>query len=145
MRQKLINILIIDKYFNIYTRNGFEYMIKDYGEYKIFLVDFDNIRGMNKELGYIKVNEIFKKTFSKLKKYYIIGRAFSGDEIFFLTDDIDDNIDLIQNVCYRNNLTFAYTEEIHKHREHQYFGENAGGIKFQYISETLERMIEKFH
>ena len=66
-----------------------------------------------------------------MKKYYIIGRAFSGDEIFFVTDDMDDNIDLIQNVCFRNNLTFTYIEDKHK------LGED--------VSFTLEKMIENFH
>jgi len=144
MNEDLINELITDRYFDIYTRNGFEFVLKDVKkDCKIFLVDFDDIRGMNKKIGYTKVNDILKKTFSELKDQYIIGRAFSGDEIFFLTYDLSDNIDTIKNVCLENNLTFTHIEETHydmiKHTMGTY------GISFHKIPETLEKMIENFH
>lgn len=132
MYRDLINSLIIDRYFDIYTRNGFEYVLGEVeDDCKIFLVDFDDIRGMNHKYGYTKVNDIMKKTFSELKEQYIIGRAFSGDEIFFFSYDLNDNIDVIRNVCFSNNLTFAYTEDIHKVTSD--------------ISDTLENMIKNFH
>lgn len=146
LNRDLINELIIDKYFDIYNRNGFEYVLEDIIEdCKIFLIDFDDIRGKNKKLGYEKVNNILKKTFSELKEYYTIGRAFSGDEIFFLTYNLNDNINKIKEICSNNDLTFTYIERIHKHREHLYLGENVGGVKFKRITETLEEMINELH
>jgi len=146
MNKDLIDSLIIDKYFDIYTRNGLEYVLEDVtDECNIYLIDFDDIRGMNKKLGYRKVNNILKKTFSELKEHYIIGRAFSGDEIFFLTYNLKDNINMIKEICYKNNLTFTYIERRYKHREYQYFGESAGTFKFRSISETLEEMINQLH
>ena len=144
MNKDLIDKLIIDRYFDIYTRNGLDYIVKDLESNpdnvlkklngnplgRIFLLDFDNVRGMNKELGYTKVNDIFKKTFSELKEQYIIGRAFSGDEIFFISDNPYDNIDTIKNVCDNNELTFTHIEEY-------YFYDD--------IKEKLEKMIENFH
>jgi hypothetical protein len=106
----LINKLIIDKYFNIYTRNGLEYIITKNKNYKIFLLDFNNIKYMNEKLGYLKVNDLFKNTFEILKNDYIIGRAFSGDEIFFLTEKLEDNIDIILKTCEKQNLYFKYIE-----------------------------------
>ena len=144
MNKDLINELITDRYFDIYTRNGFEYVLKDVKkDCKIFLIDFDDIRGMNKKLGYSKVNDILKKTFSELKEKYIIGRAFSGDEIFFLTYDLNDNINTIKNVCLENNLTFTHIEEIHRDMIKHTMG--TYGITFHKITETLENMIENFH
>jgi len=132
MNKKLIDTLIKDRYFDIYNRNGFEYLLEEAcDDAKIYLVDFDNVRGMNKELGYVKVNEIFKETFAELKEKYVIGRAFSGDEIFFHTFDIVDEIDTIKTVCNKHNLKFRYIEHYHK---------NGSDIK-----DTLEKMITNFH
>jgi len=146
MNKDLINDLIIDKYFSIYTRNGFEYVLEGItDDCKIYLIDFDDIRGLNKKIGYKEVNNILKKTFSELKEHYTIGRAFSGDEIFFITHNLNDDINTIKKICSNNNLTFTYIERIYKHMEHQYFGENAGGVKFRYIPEILEEMINELH
>ena len=104
-----IDKLIIDRYFDIYNRNGFEYIVNEKIKNKciIYLIDFDNIKSMNSKIGYNKVNELFKKSFHNLKSYYIIGRAFSGDEIFFLSEDINDNIDKIVKACNENKLYFS--------------------------------------
>ncbi len=141
MNKNLMDRLITDRYFDIYTRNGLDYILE--GEkynnkpsYKtsfdgvIFLVDFDNVRGMNKELGYTNVNEIFKKTFSELKDKYLIGRAFSGDEIFFITDKKTQTIDEIKEVCKKNNLSFRFITKFYDNGK---------------IQGTLEKMIENFH
>jgi hypothetical protein len=127
-----IKKLIIDKYFNIYTRNGFEYLMEFvYDDCKIFLIDFNDIRNKNKELGYIRVNEIIKKTLSELKKHYMIGRAFSGDEIFFQTYNLEDDISLIMEICEKNNLLFTYIESTYS------MGDN--------VQDFLEKMITEFH
>ena len=123
--------LIIDRYFGVYNRNGFEYIIRENieGSYKVYLVDFDNIKGLNSEKGYKFVNELFKKTLSLLKEEYIIGRAFSGDEIFFLTKNLDDNINNIRTICNENGLHFNHIELINE-------GEDS--------EEFLEKMINNF-
>lgn len=107
MNNKIIKKLIIDPYFDIYNRNGLEYIIST--KYKdkhldIYLVDFNNVKGMNQSMGYRKVNDLFKEVFSMLKKDFIIGRAFSGDEIFFCTTNYNLSITDIINVCKHFNL-----------------------------------------
>jgi len=133
MNKDLINTLITDKYFGIYTRNGFDYIMKEeiYEDSKFYLLDFDNVKKMNKDLGYMEVNKIFKNLFAELKDQYIIGRAFSGDEIFFHTYFTDDMIDNITKVCKKHGVTFRYIEDFLK------VGDN--------IEEKLEKMIENFH
>jgi len=145
MNKDLIDSLIIDRYFDIYTRNGFEYVLNEDVEKdcKIFLIDFDDIRGMNKKLGYSKVNDILKNTFSELKEYYTIGRAFSGDEIFFLTYNLSDNIDMIKDICSKNNLTFTYIEKTHRYMIKHTMGKYE--ITFHKLQDTLEEMINELH
>jgi hypothetical protein len=103
---ELIKKLIVDPYFNIYTRNGLEYILSQHKhtDLDIYLVDFNNVKGMNQSMGYRKVNEIFTEVFSKLKSDFIIGRAFSGDEIFFCTDNFMFDISHIISVCKEYNL-----------------------------------------
>lgn len=112
MNDNLLKKLIIDEYFGILNRNGFEHVIEhSINKYYIFLLDFNNIKKMNKELGYKKVNEIFKNTFNDMKDKFIIGRAFSGDEIFFCTSEDDAPIWVIPYLtekCSNNGLSFGY-------------------------------------
>ena len=132
MSKSLLTELGIDKYFNIYNRNGFEYMMRlTYDVSKIYLVDFKDVKNMNKKLGYMKVNDIFKKTFTQLKGHYTIGRAFSGDEIFFQTYRMDDDINMIENVCTANGLEFKYIEAVYE------MGDE--------LEVVLEEMINNFH
>ncbi len=104
--KELIKKLIVDPYFNIYNRNGLEYILSQHKHTNldIYLVDFNNVKGMNQSMGYRKVNEIFTEVFSKLKPIFIIGRAFSGDEIFFCTDNFMFDISHIISVCKEYNL-----------------------------------------
>ncbi len=104
--KELIQKLIQDPYFGIYTRNGLEYILSlnEHTDMEIYLVDFNNVKGMNNSMGYKKVNDLFKEVFSHLKKDFIIGRAFSGDEIFFCTDNFMIDISHIISVCNKYNL-----------------------------------------
>jgi len=104
--EELIKKLIIDPYFDIYTRNGLEYILSEnkLTDLDIYLVDFSNVKGMNQRMGYSKVNDLFKEVFSILKPHFIIGRAFSGDEIFFCTNNQLLDITHIINVCKEFNL-----------------------------------------
>lgn len=132
MTEDILNTLIIDKYFDIYNRNGFEYIMESLIEsYKIYLLDFDGIKGLNNKLGYKNVNEIFKETFSTLKDKYIIGRAFSGDEIFFATSNLNDDISYIKFICDENGLMFQYIEKIYNTNDN--------------LEEILDYMIDNFH
>lgn len=74
MNNDLLNTLIVDGYFDIYNRNGFEFIMKSLNEdNKIYLLDFDGVKKLNDSMGYKSVNDIFKQTFSKLKDKYKIG------------------------------------------------------------------------
>ena len=104
--KELIQKLIQDPYFDIYTRNGLEYILSqhEHTDMDIYLVDFNNVKGMNNSMGYKKVNDLFKEVFSHLKDEFIIGRAFSGDEIFFCHDNFMVGIEEILSVCKKYNL-----------------------------------------
>ena len=131
-----IKKLITDDYFGIYTRNGLEFIFQQLTDkYHIYLLDFDDVKEMNKNLGYKKVNEIFKKTFSEMQDKFIMGRAFSGDEIFFCTNNQDAEtwvIPYITNVCTENDLSFKYI--------YSYFDPTE--INF---NDMLNKMIDKLH
>ena len=117
MDDKLIQTLIIDPYFGIYTRNGLEYILSQNDvDINIYLVDFNDVRGMNKSLGYRKVNDIFKTTFEKLKEDFIIGRAFSGDEIFFCTEN-NINIEKVISVCESHGLGMIYVKGTYQSKD----------------------------
>lgn len=132
----LIQKLIIDEPFGIYTRNGLEYTLKDIkNKLHIYLLDFDNVKSLNKKYGYKSVNDIFKKTFSKLNDKFIIGRAFSGDEIFICTTNEDAEIwaiNYIEEICIKNNLYFEYIYSKYDPFE-------------EHIKDKLDKMIEKLH
>ena len=132
--KELIQKLIIDPYFNIYTRNGLEYMLSqhNHNDMDIYLVDFNNVKGMNKNMGYQKVNDLFKEVFGILKKDFIIGRAFSGDEIFFCTDNFTVGLEEIISTCKEHNLEL----ESIKYTFHPYYDK---------ISDVLEKMIDSLH
>jgi len=104
--KELLQKLITDPYFDIYTRNGLEYILSEnkLTDLDIYLVDFSNVKGMNQRMGYSKVNDLFKEVFSILKPHFTIGRAFSGDEIFFCTDNKSLDISHIIGVCKDYNL-----------------------------------------
>lgn len=133
MDDKLLERLTTDKYFGIYTRNGFEWVMDNtYKDSKIYLLDFIGVSDLNKKLGYLEVNKIFKKTFSNLKSIYTIGRAFSGDEIFFQTYDLKDDISIIETTCKINGLSFTYIEDTHRWNKED-------------VSVILDRMITKLN
>lgn len=139
MSDALIEKLIYDKYFGIYTRNGFEYVLKYlYADCKFYLIDFDDVGGLNECMGYIKVNDLLREVFKELKNDYIIGRAFSGDEIFFQTYRLDDDISKIKDVCKKYNLSFNYIEKYYNIKNQSRFCEN-------HLSNFLECMINNFH
>lgn len=104
--KELLQKLINDSYFDIYTRNGLEYILSQpkHNDINIYLVDFKNVKGMNQSMGYRKVNDLFKEVFSTLKNEFIIGRAFSGDEIFFCNENFMIGIEHIIEVCKKYNL-----------------------------------------
>lgn len=130
-----IKNLIIDEYFGIYTRNGLEYILKNNTNIRhIYLLDFDNVKKMNENFGYRKVNEIFNKTFSVLKDKFIIGRAFSGDEIFLCTTSEDNSwiIPFLTEKCLLNDLSFKYVHSVYN-------------SEIDVFKEKLNELIDKLH
>lgn len=136
MRDVLIKKLITDEYFGILNRNGFEHVHENKtSKCYIYLLDFDDVKNMNKNYGYKKVNEIFKKTFDGMKDKFIIGRAFSGDEIFFSTSFEDAPIWVISyltEMCAENGLTFEFVECVYDPTKDN-------------LKEKLDELIDKLH
>ena len=133
--EKLINQLITDPYFDIYTRNGLEYILNKQNtdnDLVVYLIDFNNLKALNNRLGYKKVNELFKEVFQYLKNDFIIGRAFSGDEIFLCTENIMLDIDDIKNICSKYDLEFTAVWGIY----HPHYGK---------LSTYLDGLIERMH
>lgn len=131
-KDRLISDLIIDKYFGIYNRNGFEYVISNLYEKEVFiiLVDFNDVKGMNKKHGYTKVNEIFTDLFNDLKYKFIIGRAFSGDEIFFYPKETGYGIKEIIKISRRYGLEL---DDVY------------GMCNIKNINNNLNRLLDKLH
>jgi GGDEF domain-containing protein len=98
---ELIELLGVDKFYGIYTRNYLEYVFaKNYKDidYYTLIVDFDGVGDMNKKLGYIGTNHLFKTMFQNFASNNLqitIGRWFSGDEIALIS--LDNNMDKL--VC----------------------------------------------
>lgn len=87
---------------------------------------------MNSSLGYKTVNNIFKNLFNELKSDFIIGRAFSGDEIFFYVKNNNKKpIDTIYLKCLKYNLNYKYISDIYNSKD--------------ILGEFLENLIEKLH
>lgn len=105
-KDRLISKLISDKYFGIYNRNGFEYILSNLDDNMMYitLVDFNSVKEMNKIHGYKKVNEIFTNIFNELKDEFIIGRALSGDEIFFYSKNREFDINKIISTSKKYGL-----------------------------------------
>ena len=114
MDRRLIEELINDKFFNIYTRNGLEYVMEnelvDHGELHVCLIDICNVKKLNEKLGYRNVNMVFRNVLSGLKDYFIMGRAFSGDEIFFITNK-NDKFPIIETMFDHYNLKFRHVSD----------------------------------
>ena len=110
---EVIQMLCIDKAFGIFTRNGLDYQLhwlSKPSEYIISLLDFQNVSNMNKELGYIEVNNRFKQIFEPFKNKMFIGRCFSGDEILILYKKTEEPLFReFASYSYENNLFFYMT------------------------------------
>lgn len=135
LTEMLINELITDRYFDIYTRNGLEYILRRTNtdnDLVVFLLDFNNLKGLNNRLGYKKVNELFKEVLSIFKDEFIIGRAFSGDEIFLCTENINIDINDIKKICLEYNLEFTSIWGLY----HPHYGK---------LSTFLDGLIEQLH
>lgn len=137
MNDNLIKKLIIDEYFGILNRNGFEHVLQNtINKRYIYLLDFNNVKNMNNQLGYKKVNEIFKQTFDDMKNKFIIGRAFSGDEIFFSPSTEEDDpvfvIPFLTEICSNNGLSFGYNYCVYDPTRDN-------------LKDKLNELIDKFH
>lgn len=133
MNESLLISLIHDDYFGIYTRNGLEYILSNEEKrLRIFLLDFNNVKELNRIFGYIKVNDIFKKAFSELKDNFLIGRAFSGDEIFVCTENLNYDITILRDAFKNHGLEFKFIDDTFD-------------VKKDNIKEILNFLINKLH
>lgn len=79
--------LSFDKSFGILTRGALEKTISRLKcPFNAIFIDFDSIHVLNNEMGYEKVNAIFRDMFSAFEnKNSVVGRWFSGDEIVMIS------------------------------------------------------------
>jgi hypothetical protein len=89
---------------------------------------------MNREKGYLEVNNIFKSFFSEIKNEYLCGRCFSGDEILIATSDIEGKHGIkIREFANKYGLDFRYVKVIY----------NDGDIK-EIINELTTKLNGRF-
>ena len=106
-----------DEPFGILTRPALELaMSEGRGPATLYVIDFNDIHKLNKELGYEKVNELIRDTIEILKSRFsglTVGRIFSGDEIAIV--DPADHFHLIHNyagICLGNKLGFKWVDSV---------------------------------
>lgn len=113
--KELIQALIVDKFYGIYTRNYLDVIVSNAYKnvnYHTIIIDFDGVGKMNMAFGYDITNNIFKKLFSDFKnkpdmREVIIGRWFSGDEIALITTQNPNYVlGIFSECCYSSKLTF---------------------------------------
>lgn len=113
---ELLRGCYIDEIFDIYTRKGFEFILSKVEDpFKVYLLDFVGISRMNDRLGYLEVNDRFRKLFNELKVYNLeIGRCFSGDEILIGTYELDKRYGIIiREHSLKYELDYKYTKSIY--------------------------------
>ena len=84
-----ISSLSWDDAFGMWTRSAFLHFceIMPRGERCVFLLDFEDIHGLNQAIGYRAVDERINRTFSiPFRSSDLIARWYSGDEIVILFD-----------------------------------------------------------
>lgn len=106
---KKIERLSVDKNFGILTRNALDEIITNKKKpFDCLFIDLHNIKKLNNLLGYGKVNSLIKSCFADLqsKDECVIGRWFGGDEILFLSEDIDMTSLKLKQCCIKYNLSY---------------------------------------
>ena len=102
--------LCYDDDFGMLSRNGLNEVLKNNERtYNGIFIDFDNLKILNKEVGYVKVNHIIKNIFStyKFRQSDIVARYFSGDEIVILTQgDVQGMINRFKEHCKDKRMSF---------------------------------------
>jgi GGDEF domain-containing protein len=86
--KSLIETLITDKIFNVYTRQGLDIKISELGNDAKFLVfiDVDKMHDANEQYGYEGTNTRIKNSLDIRSTDIVIkSRWFSGDELIILT------------------------------------------------------------
>jgi GGDEF domain-containing protein len=114
--RELIDYLSFDTVFGIYTRQGLEVKLSEcLIDSVLFIIDFNHIHTLNKQVGYRKANEIIRGLFDQLRDNYPcdeidIGRVFSGDEIAInvMTKDPANVIFNFMEICRAKNIGFKY-------------------------------------
>ena len=112
--EKQIEDLSWDSVFGMWTRVAFLQFcaVMPRGARTVVFVDFDDIHGLNKALGYAEVDRRIRRTFSiPLRSSDIVGRWYSGDEIVILFDSDEplalDKLNELRASAERNGMSFA--------------------------------------
>jgi len=104
----IIKRLSYDKVFGILTRPALEIILENKKSFDCCLIDFNNLKKLNKLIGYNQVNSIIFNLFKEYKQYNnsIIGRWFSGDEILIVDNLIRLKICILKKIAYKHGMSF---------------------------------------
>ena len=104
-----------DSAFDMFTRTAFLQLcrVMPRGPRTIAFFDFDDIHGLNIEVGYAEVDRRIRETFSiPFRSSDLVARWYSGDEIVVLFDSDEEGartkVAGIRESAHRNGLDFVY-------------------------------------
>jgi GGDEF domain-containing protein len=112
--EAMITRLSVDKPFGILTRAGVEEKFLRTGYTSdVILIDIDDMKQKNKDLGYSAVNELITRVFEEFnfRDLDIVGRWFSGDEFIIIPIDSGDSERLtrrFQAHCLGYGISFKF-------------------------------------
>jgi GGDEF domain-containing protein len=114
--EERIDYLSKDPVYGIWTRAAFLQFcnVMPRGLRAVIFIDFDNIHGLNEQIGYTEVDRRIRATLTlDFRSSDLIARWYSGDEVVIL---IDGNLDIaemkiteLKENAHSNGLGFEYT------------------------------------
>jgi len=106
--ENIIKRLSYDKAFGILTRPALELELEKIEEFNCCLIDINNLKSLNRLLGYGKINDIIYDIFDEFKKESncFVGRWFNGDEILIVDKNIKQVVCLLDIIAKENGISF---------------------------------------
>lgn len=114
--EERVDYLSKDSVYGIWTRAAFLQFcsVMPRGLRAVIFIDFDNIHGLNEQLGYTEVDKRVRATLTlDFRASDLVARWYSGDEVVIL---IDGNLDIAEKKikellesAHYNGLGFEYT------------------------------------